>query len=150
MPSNFNQSSFDCLPEIVKTFPDTPLKILFFHPIGLSNSITDLLLLPRGNREDNLISFSFCKQCMEIEKELPQIKYLKWKFFYGDTLIAFKNFLAANNIETIVIPKSYRYESICKQSLNPMLFLEKCGLPIISISPRATSVMQEQVEPAFQ
>ncbi|MBC3539681.1 hypothetical protein ACFSC6_21680 [Rufibacter sediminis] len=135
MPSNFENDSFACIPELVETFPGMPLKVLLFHPFGLSSSITDLLMLSRRNKEENLVSFDFYRKCLALEQEYPQITGVNWTCFYGTTLVAFKNFLKANSVDFVVSPATYRYKSIGKLSQNPSLFLEKCPLPVISLTP---------------
>ncbi|RNI30644.1 hypothetical protein [Rufibacter latericius] len=135
LPSNFQNDSFSCVPELVETFPGMPLKVLFFHPFGLSSSITELLMLSRRSREETLVSFDFFRQCRALEKAYPEVT-VNWTCFYGTTMVAFKRFLEANAIDFIASPASYQYQAIGKQSLNPSLFLAKCGLPVIQITPQ--------------
>ncbi|WP_207430336.1 hypothetical protein [Sabulibacter ruber] len=137
MPSNFKKDSLACIPELLETFPGMPLKVLLFHPFGLSSSITDLLMLARRSREEEtLISLDFYGECVELQQEYPELEGVNWTCFYGTTLVAFKNFLKANSIDFIASPTTYKFQALSKQSLNPNLFLEKCGLPVISITPQ--------------
>lgn len=135
IPSNFTMDTLDCLPELAETFPGLELNVLLFHAVGLSNSITDLLMLSRRTKEEEFISQAFAQSCKKLEEALPAIKAVNWTCFYGTTMASFKNFLKANQIDFIACPTTFAHQSLSKQSLDPMLFLEKCGLPVIPVTP---------------
>ncbi|RNI29706.1 hypothetical protein EFA69_09125 [Rufibacter immobilis] len=136
IPSNFKEDTLGCLREVTQTFPGLQVNVTLFHAMGLSGSITDLLMLPREGQEKKLVSRHFLQECAQLKQELDEIASVEHCFFYGTTMAAFRNFLKANKTEFIVWPANYKHEAIDRLSQDPLPFLEKCGLPLISVSPR--------------
>ncbi|KAA3439501.1 hypothetical protein [Rufibacter hautae] len=142
IPSNFKADSLHCLPELSEIFPGLPLKVIFFHAFGLSSSITELLMLSRRTKEEELVSSRFTSLCRQAQQEGDWVQAIEHTWFYGTTMAAFKNFLNANEISFIAVPANFRHQALGKLSQNPMLFLEKCGLPVIAVAPRVPKAVQ--------
>jgi len=136
IPSNFQEDSLDCLVELIETFPGLPLKVLLFHALEVPTCITDLLMLPRECREEELIPARFSRQCQELVQELEQVQEIKHAFFYGNTQSAFGNFLKANKIDFLVAPAGFRFTPLSSFSQNPMPYLKKAALHLVTVSPR--------------
>ncbi|WP_205500758.1 hypothetical protein [Rufibacter psychrotolerans] len=139
MPSNFKQDSLAYIPELVETFPGMPLKVVLFHPFGLSSSIQELLLLSREADEDKLVSREFLRACSKLREAQPTLVALEWTCFYGSTMLAFRSFLEAHAVDLVATPATYEHESLGPQSLSPFQFLNKCPLPVIPLALPVTA-----------
>ncbi|MFC6997523.1 hypothetical protein [Rufibacter roseus] len=145
IPSNFKEDTFPCLTELTETFSGVPLKVVLFHALAMPTSITELLMLPREGQEAILISTRFTRQCQQLEKEVEQVKSIEPVFFYGSTNVSFRNFLKANKIDVMVSPQEYSYQAISPFSQSPFAFMEKAGLPLITVAPRVTQMASAAV-----
>ncbi|ALI98272.1 hypothetical protein [Rufibacter tibetensis] len=135
IPSNFQEDTLHCLRELTQTFPGLQLKVVLFHAFGLSSSITELLMLSRRSEEERLVSPDFWKNCRKLQQELPEIASVEQAYFYGTTQVAFKNFLHAHQIAFLIDPGNYRHQTIGRLSQDPKPFLDRCGLPLITVTP---------------
>ncbi|WP_210487664.1 hypothetical protein [Rufibacter aurantiacus] len=142
IPSNFKADSLHCLSELTETFPGLPLKVIYFHAFGLSSSITELLMLSRRSKEEELICSHFTRLCRQVQQEEGLVQAIEHTWFYGTTMAAFRNFLKANEISFIAVPANFRHQALGKLSQDPSPFLEKCGLPVISVAPRVSETTQ--------
>ncbi len=133
IPTDFNPSAIDNIPNICDQYKNKEIKFLFVHMFKLSDSITDLLMLSRRSREHELISEEFYNRAAIVQQKFSQIKSIKVDFFYGSTLSIFKNYMEANEIDCILHPKYCSYSKINSASLDCSTFVEKCKIEIINI-----------------
>ena len=135
IPSNFQDDSFFSILELTETLSGLPLKIILFHALEMPTSITELLLLPRDSKASNLVSAGFTRQCHQLVQELEQVQSIESVSFYGSTQMVFNSFLKAHKIEVLVVPTDFQHQAISAYSQNPISFIEKAKLPILSVSP---------------
>jgi len=140
--TDFNPSSLNCIPSLCRQFGETELNFVFIHLFKLSDSISDLLMLSRRTREFEHVSPEFYERCREIKKQYPQVKCLKIEFFYGSTLIMFKDFLEANDVRYILDPADCSVSKINKSSIDPNVLIQKCGLPVIRAEKDTTATIR--------
>lgn len=136
IPSNFNLSALDCIPDLCQQFEKEELNIIFVHLFKLSDSIGELLLLSRRSREFELVDDHFYAGCTEMKQKYPQIKNIRIEFLYGSTLSMFRNFLEANEVDQIMEPGDSFNAKLHKSSIDPVILIQKSGLPILKIIKR--------------
>jgi hypothetical protein len=141
IPTDFNPSALNCIPDLCKSIGEKELNIIFVHLFRLSDSITDLLMLSRRSREFEYINDEFHKRYQELKAGFPEIKSIRIEFFYGSTLNMFKNFLEANAVDCILHPDFCSCEKLNKASIDPRILVSKSGLPTFSILKK-----QEELE----
>ncbi len=135
--TDFQNKAFNCIPSLCNQFKGKELSLVFTHMFKLSDSEGDLLMLAKRAKEFQAIPEDFYQHCYNLKSLFPQVKKIKIEFFYGSTLVAFKNFLEANKIDSILDATHFPVGKINKLSANPELFVQRCGYPIISISKAA-------------
>ena len=134
IPSDFSLHSLDCIPTLLERYKNERFTILVLHVFCMSDSITDLLLLSRRNKDDEYISAAFRNRCRQLEWEYgDQIQSIEVKCFYGSTMAVLKNFLDGNHIDLIVYPEKYAFKKLNKFSFDPAQLLAKCGREVLII-----------------
>ncbi|MBB5636214.1 hypothetical protein HDF26_003328 [Pedobacter cryoconitis] len=141
IPTDFNETSVYLTEDILKNFKSEPVKIIFFHAYKLTDSISDLLMLSRRSTEYGQIPESFHKACYDFKKKYAEkVSAVGIEYFYGSTMAAFRNFAEANEVDFIYCPVTYSFRPISKYSINPDVFLNKSGIPVIDVVQDEPSV----------
>ncbi len=105
------------------------------HTIGVTDSISELLMLSRRSVEYRHIPDAFYKACNEIKRDYKiNINEIRIEFFYGNTVAAFKNFLEGNEVDAIIDLENYEYELLTEKSSDPTLLMSRSGVPVITIN----------------
>jgi hypothetical protein len=141
IPTDFNEASVRSTQDLVKSLPKEEVKIIFFHAYKLTDSISDLLMLSRRSTDYAQIPEEFHRACYTLKADCENLSILGIEYFYGSTMASFRNFAEANEIDAYYYPETYTFSKISKYSIDPSLFLNKSGIPIIHISPEP--VVQE-------
>ena len=146
IPTDYQSSAFDCIPSVVSQLQSEEIRLVFVHMFKLSDSVTDLMMLSRRSREYEKVSDEFYRGCNQAKAQYPQIGNIKIEFLYGSTLSMFKNFLEDNEVDAVLETQPSTFSPIHRSSINPMVLVQKCGLPVISVNKTYARV--EQAEPA--
>lgn len=149
IPTDFNVSALNCIPDLCKSMEKTEFNIIFVHLFRLSDSITDLLMLSRRSREFEYISDEFQEGCQDLKNAFQVIKSIRIEFFYGSTLSMFKNFLEANEVDCILHPAFCSWEKLNKASIDPQNLFSKSGLPTVTILKKQEE-LRHQATPALE
>jgi hypothetical protein len=134
IPTDFKASGFDCIPALCSQVKGEELKLIFVHVFKLSDSISELLMLSRRNREYAHVSDEFYNNCTQAKRMYPQIKEMKIEFLYGSTVSMFRNFIEANEIDAVLDPADCAVGKINKNSIDAALLIKRSGLPVININ----------------
>jgi hypothetical protein len=134
VPTDYQPSTFNCIPSLCQQLDKEDLTLIFMHMFKLSDSISELMLLNRRNREYEKVSDAFYERCNEAKAQYPQIKNVRIEFLYGSTLSLFKNFLEGNEVDAVLSPDDCSFTPIHKYSINPDVLVQKCGLPVIKVN----------------
>lgn len=135
IPTDFKIDALNCIPALCKQSQGEDLQLVFVHLLKISDSISDLLMLNRRNREYEYISDEFYLQCERLKDRFPQIKQIKVEFFYGSTLAMFRNYLEGHMINYVLDLAYCGVQPLNKRSVNPEILIKKSGLKILSINP---------------
>lgn len=133
IPSDFNPACICHLSSLIKHYPNESLNITFVHFMGLSDSIVDLLILDRRNRDYQHVSSSFLEECKLLKEQYQNIQ-IKTNFFYGSTTAIFKNYLEANEIDLIVTSNHFTHKKLTERSYDPNLLIKRCRINVIDLN----------------
>jgi len=126
IPTDFSGKSLDVLTDFLLFTNEKTVSVLFFNGMTVSDSITDLLLLPRRAKEMELIPKYFDNYCKCLRKEFDRLTEVRFDYFYGNTAILFRNFLNANDIDEIVFDPTVDLRRLNKDSLNMIEMINRC------------------------
>jgi hypothetical protein len=144
IPTDFKLRSLNCIPQLTQQFYPHKLNIILVHTIGVTDSISELLMLSRRSVEYRHIPDAFYMACNQLKHSYKtSINEIRIEFFYGNTVAAFKNFLEANEVDAIIDLENYEYELLTEKSSDPALLMNRSGLPVISIDTLLPSVVAE-------
>ena len=134
IPTDFNVGSLTIIDTLVLTNKPETIRIIFLHAFKLSDSITDMLMLSRRSRDYENISQEFYDQIAHYKQKYPNdIESIGIEYFYGSTVVAFKNFLERIAPSFIAYPKNYNFNPINKYSINPVHLTNRCGYNVIAL-----------------
>lgn len=145
IPTNFSAQSLDCVSSLCEQYKGRPLRLVFVHMFKISDSISDLLMLSRRNREYSYIEDDFYKTCETLKARHGQLA-IQLEFFYGSSMGNFRDFLEAHGIQGILEPANCVLTKLNPLSVDPLLFIQRSGLPLVNIRPRAKAVPVAEVE----
>lgn len=139
IPTDFNTSALNCIPNLCNQFKDQELTIIYLHVFKLSDDMGDLLMLSRRSKEYAYVNDDFYRIAGELKNQHPQIMAIKIEFLYGGTLAMFKNFLEAHSVTYILNPADCSCSKLNKSSLDPFVLTGKSGLPTVSVLKTVTT-----------
>ncbi len=145
IPTDFNLKSLTCIETLCKQEPETQFRLIFIHLFKMSDSITELLLLSRRNKEYDYVGEDFYAACEALRLRFPQVADIKVDFFYGSTLSMFRNYLEAHGITAVLDLKACSLKPLNRMSVNPESLFQRCGLDVIALQPvKETSKIYKQ------
>jgi len=136
IPTDFSIESLNAVAGLLQKRPEQKFNISLVHFMQLSDSITELLMLSRRNREYQYISPEFEAAMRQIRKNNPeQVALIHTEFFYGSTVALFKNYLEAKEVDLIVTLQGHTYAKLNQNSIDPSLLFLRGGCQLLSLSP---------------
>jgi hypothetical protein len=137
IPTDFNIASFSAISELCRQMNNNNLQLIFVHFFKISDSIGDLLMLSRRNKEYEHVSDEFYEKCENLKATFPHVRSIKIEFFYGSTVRVFRNYLETHLVNAVFDPKNCSFEPLNRLSLDPTMLIEKSGLEVIKLSQKA-------------
>ncbi|MBW4889730.1 hypothetical protein KXQ82_08380 [Mucilaginibacter sp. HMF5004] len=135
IPTDFKPESLNCIAELVKKVYPEKLNIIMVHLLKITDSEQELLMLARRSTEYNYISPGFYKAYVQAKNNYAdRINKISIEFFFGSTVAAFRNFLDAHQVDSIVLLDDYQYESISKDSVDPLAFINRSKTHVIHLN----------------
>ena len=141
VPTDFSETSIRLLNQLSKT-TDQETELLFTHLFYLPEGIPDLLFSTYRLREYKFVTPEFKNAYLEFYESRNQKKsehMIPIRFFYGNTLIYFKNFLQANQIDLIAYSDKYPVKKLNSSSIEINSVIRKCGTELLNIDERSTT-----------
>ncbi|MBE9599371.1 hypothetical protein [Pedobacter sp. MC2016-24] len=133
IPTDFSPASLNCIPNLCAQFHKEQLNFVFVHLFKVSDSINDLLMLSRRSREYDYISDDFYTKLRELKQEFSQLNLIKIEFFFGSTMVMFRNFIEENEVSHILQTQDCVYAPLNKSSVDPFNLTAKLGLPLVAL-----------------
>jgi hypothetical protein len=137
IPTDFDIKALTSISELCRQTKNDDLQLIFVHVFNISDSIGDLLMLSRRNREYQYVSDEFYQECEMLKATFPHVKSIKIEFFYGSTVRVFRNYLETHLIDSVFDLKNCSFKPLNKLSVDPTTLIEKSRLEVIKLSPQA-------------
>jgi len=135
IPTDFNLKSLNCIAGLTKRYSPEKLNIVLVHMMKITDNMQELLMLSRRSTEYQHISQDFYNTCTLLkQKHADAINNIRIEFFYGSTIAVFKNFLEANEVDTIVMLENYNYTMLNKNSIHPSVLVNRSGLQVVNLN----------------
>ena len=132
VPTDLRVASLNTLKLALEFLNGVDVRVVLMYAEDLkSSSITDLLFYSRRTRIGNAVSAEF-KEALEILQNRFEAKLsgnIIIERFHGYTVSALNNFIDANRIEMVFVPKTYQLV-INQKSYNPLPLVKKLKLPL--------------------
>lgn len=107
IPIDFEVESLNTA-KLLLTESNEPVKILLVYPEYLSDSIPDLVFYSPIRRLDALATHEFREALAILRNRFSdKLISLELMLFHGTTRNAFRNFVEANNVDEVHLPKTY-------------------------------------------
>lgn len=153
IPTDFNVKSLNCITGLIQQYAPQKLNIIMVHMMKITDNIHELLMLSRRSAEHQHISPEFYNACALLKREhADSINNIRIEFFYGSTVAVFKNFLEANEVNSIVMLENYTYAMLNKNSVEPAVLVNRSGIKVINancdapVKLKAALRMQKKLE----
>ncbi|MBL7719454.1 MAG: hypothetical protein JNL72_11500 [Flavipsychrobacter sp.] len=144
IPTDFSISSLNVIHSVVEQFSE-PVEIVLFHGVYVANSISDLLFMSK-KVTSTYITNDYNDACQVLKnKYSSQIKVMKTLFFYGNSPLAFNDFVEANNVDCIIYNDQHKYKETYKYSIDTIPFIRKSKFKTLALSvdAKAKKVTEE-------
>ncbi|WP_316832225.1 hypothetical protein [Pedobacter aquatilis] len=150
IPTDFNLESTKIIESLVLNTTEK-LNIIFLHAFKLSDSITDMLMLSRRSRDYENVSDDFYQKINQYKSQFPeQINTIGIEYFYGSTVVAFKNFIEAFDVNYIAYLKNYDFKPINKYSINPKFLTERSGCEVLYLNALTVHSSENLIDTKIQ
>lgn len=152
IPTDFTVNSLLPVKKILLVNGNDEIRIVLFHCLHISDSITDLLLFSKAREIAKLSGPDFRDACEIIRNRFsPYLKGLAVELFTGHTHAAFENFVEGNQADTICIAKDVVYAKPSRQSADPLPFIKKASVPVLEmpLEAQASPLTQNRVAALF-
>jgi hypothetical protein len=128
VPIDFGVASLNCVKLALEKEEKQAIRVLLMYAQYTGDSITELLFHSPERIIRSKITKEF-NEAIEIIRNRFSHAQIQIKLFQGLNNKALQNFLEANHVDAIYLPKSYSLH--CKQrAFNPSPLLRKSGLPV--------------------
>lgn len=135
IPTDFKVDSLMAVKKTLHVNNGDEVKIILFHCVYLSDSITDLLMFSKGRLLNSMLTPAFMDACEIIRNKFSQnLHSLSVDVFTGNTPASFDNFLDANDVDVICFIENYTYSKAAKNSVDPIYFVAKANVPALKMT----------------
>lgn len=145
IPTDFKATSLSIAENAVRTLAVEKCNIILFHVFALPSSPFDLLGNGAKDPAYDLMSESFRIACKQLKDNYAKkISKINLKCMKGDSIMLFKNFIDANDVDLIYCPDDFIFSKVHPQSVNPLPLFNKSGIPVV----KETASRQKAAQPA--
>lgn len=133
LPTDFSDEGIAVMEQLFDVYQNK-FEILFTHLFFLPTGIQDLLFEDFGVDERKYVTDKFLKayfNCVKNSGEDLNKIVFPIKFFHGNTLFFFRNFLSANKITHIAYSSANPLKGLNSKSIDPLKVIYKCRIPLI-------------------
>lgn len=149
IPTDFCVESLNTLKLALRSPETEKVNVILMYSEILPDSITELLFYNSKDTIKKLKTAEF-EEALSVIKNRYESKLLSVEFevFNGTTSRLMRNFVEANEIDLIFIPKSYRFR-LSENGFNPISAIKKSKLPFEEIEWKDSSVDELQLSTLF-
>jgi len=142
IPTDFSIESLRLAEQALEALDDQTMTITLFHAFDISGFAPDMLGSSRRLPYGHLLTETFRLACKRLKDAHPQVlQGIHVRHMYGNNNSVFRNFIDAYDIDMIVCPDNYAFNAVTAQSVNPVTFFEKAGVPLLSNLRRKRTVV---------
>lgn len=147
IPTDFSIESLNLFKHAAQEYQNESINVVFFHSIYTPFSITDLLFFSKRELIRELSTSDFHDACEIIAKKFEsKIHSRRIEIFTGQNQQAFEQFLEANQVSEILIPKEYSFKLTDKRSVDPSAFIRKSKVPVKEVHwPQASGAPEKNM-----
>ena len=151
VPTDFKLGSINIIDALIQQQPKETFNIIFVHAFKLSDSITDMLMLSRRSRDYENVSDEFYLKLNQAKAKYSDcINMIGIEYFYGSTVVAFKNFIEAFDVNAIAYLTGYDFTPINKYSIDPKLLTERSGCAVIELAAVTALATENLIDTKIQ
>jgi hypothetical protein len=150
IPTDFCVESLNTLKLALRSLENERVNVILMYSEILPDSITELLFYNSKDTIKKLKTAEF-EEALAVIKNRYESKLISVEFevFQGTTSRILRNFVEANDVDHIFIPKNYRFR-LTENGFNPISAIKKSKLPYDEIEWRDSSVDELQLSALFK
>jgi hypothetical protein len=146
LPTDFSVESLNTLKLAIDQYEGNKVRVLLVYAENPSDSITELLFYNPYNTIRKLRSKTFDEALAVLKNRYESsIESLCIKVFHGTTTSALKSFVEANQIDEILLPKSYQFK-LPKNGFDLTPIVKKSKLPYQELGWENAQGLPNQME----
>lgn len=148
IPTDFSVASLELADKTAQSLEGESLNIILFHAFEIPFFVSDVFDIRGKLPYADLVTEAFRNACKRVKLQHPKtIRSIVIRHQYGNTAAVFRNFVDANEIDLIVCPNFYVYQSVHSGSVNPVPLFQKGGVPLMKeFKPKRKLVEEEPVQ----
>lgn len=133
VPSDFTGESLRVAEHAIQSINED-LTLMFVHLFRMPDGIQDLLFTNFRKVDARYVPEKFRYEAEELKEMFSyKVKRVKIDFFYGNTLVLFKNYLDHNQVSLIAFSSQSPVGQLCKSSIDPLPIVKKSGYPFLDV-----------------
>lgn len=132
IPTDFSVASLELADKTAQSLEGESLNIILFHAFEIPFFASDVFDLRGKLPYADLVTEAFRNACKRVKLQHPKtIRSIVIRHQYGNSAAVFRNFVDANDIDLIVCPDFYVFQSVHTGSVNPVPLFPKGGVPLM-------------------
>jgi hypothetical protein len=106
--------------------------MIFFHAFDMPASLMEIMVRGHALQQPLLITESIRQRCKRIKQLNKQIGQIYFRPMYGSSVAVFRSYILANDVDMILLPPTYRYVPVLRESINPQPLFDKQIVPVVT------------------
>lgn len=133
IPTDFSPASLLLADKAIAALNDQNINIVLFHAFEKPCTSDDVLGNSRRLPYVHLLTDEFRSACKRLKAtHARKVQNIHIRHLYGSTTPLFRNFIDANDIDTIVCLEGFEFVPVTKESVNPLRMFNKSGITLIT------------------
>lgn len=140
IPTDFSLQSLELVSLTARAVADR-INVVLFHAFDMPDSLLDALRRTHNGGYNSFITEGVRVKCKKLKAAHSNINNISFKYMYGTTMAAFRNYAEANKIDMIVLPEGYSFVPVVRDSVNLVKIMRQSGIEILSdLTPHSSYV----------
>jgi hypothetical protein len=131
IPTDITLHSLELVSFAARAIPDR-INAVLFHAFDMPDSLLDAMIRSHNGGFNSLITEEIRVKCKRLKAAHSNISNISFKYMYGTTKAAFRNYVEANKIDMIVLPDGYSFVPVVRDSVNMIKIMQQSGIEILS------------------
>lgn len=130
IPTDITLHSLELVSFAARAIPDK-INAVLFHAFDMPDSLLDAMIRSHNGGFNSLITEEIRVKCKRLKAAHSNISNISFKYMYGTTKAAFRNYAEANKIDMIVLPDGYSFVPAVRDSVNMIKIMQQSGIEIL-------------------